>query len=333
MPGFSKWWVLAAVVILILSMHVCSEMGHTRRMKQSLARANAHKTVFVLIPVLYDVEDAAETLDSLFEQAAVPQRISVGVIQHASDGDTLNAYTALARHPHTAQVQVARYPPEWAEGAPAARALSMRLLKPNSDFVLWVDAHTTFTRDWDEALIEELLTLPEKSILTTLPPQTGTRTTSTFVRAVPEEDAVVRLEAAPTTKRPNTTLPSPFFCAAFCFAQNVPQLPVQPYTNNLCLLHSAYLIDRGFRFYTPQVCPVTQDWRKSRPGSEPSAEFTAHIVEQLEDPESVAVRMGVDVATGTVIRKGVQQGLSADPSREELVCKLGGSVALGFIDS
>lgn len=331
--GFGKWWVLAAVVVLILSMHVGSEMVHTKRMKGSLARNNAHKTIFVLIPVLHDIEDAADTLDSLFEQAAVPQRVQVGVIQHAREGDTLTAYTAMARHPHTAQIQVARYPVEWAEGAPSARALSMRLLKPQTDYVMWVDAHSTFARDWDETLIDELRTLPDNAILTTLPPQTGTRTTSTFVRAVPEEDGVVRLEAAPTTKRPNTTLPSPFFCAAFCFAATVPPLPVQPYTNNLCLLHSAYLTDRGFRFYTPQVCPVTQDWRKSRAATEPSAEFTAHVVEQLEDPERTATQLGVDVATGAITRKGVQQGLSVDPSREELVCKLGGSVALGFIDS
>lgn len=330
---FAKWWVLAAVVVLILSMHVGTEMVHTRRMKGSLARQHAHKTIFVLIPVLHDIDDAAETIDSLFEQAAVPQRVQVGVIQHAQDGDTLSAYTALARHQYTAQVQVARYPVEWAEGAPSARALSMRLLKPQTDYLLWVDAHSTFTRDWDEALIDELLTLPDNSIITTLPPQTGTRTVSTFVRAVPEDDGVVRLEAAPTTKRPNTTLPSPFFCAAFCFAQTVPQLPVQPYTNNLCLLHSAYLIDRGFRFYTPQVCPVTQDWRKSRATTEPSAEFTAHVVEQLEHPTETATQLGVDVATNAITRRGVQQGLSVEPSREELVCKLGGSVALGFIDS
>lgn len=328
-----KWWVLSAAVLFLLGVHVCSEISHNRRMRASANRQFAEETIFVLIPVLRDTDGAAETLESLFGAAAVPQRIQVAVLQHAkeSDGDTLSSYRALARHPHTANVHLARYPYEWSEGAPCARALGMRLLRPNTDYVMWVDAHTTFARDWDEALIAEHKRLPPKSILTTLPPQTGSATTSTFVRAVPDTP-LPRLEAAPFTKTPHDTLPSPFFCAAFCFAETLPAFQVEPFSNNLCLMHTAELLDRGYSFYTPRVCPVTQDWKKSGPSAEPSAEFVDAVAGGLRDAAAVQACMGVDLRSGQVTRKGVQQGLSQQPSREEYVCKLGGAVALGFID-
>ena len=328
-----KWWVMAAAVLFLLGVHVCSEISHARRMRASGTRQFADETIFVLIPVLRDTDGAADTLDSLFSSAAVPQRIQVAVLQHAqeADGDTLSAYRALARHPHTANVHLARYPYEWSEGAPSARALGMRLLRPNTDYVMWVDAHTRFARDWDEALIAEHRRLPPKSILTTLPPQTGSATRSTFVRAVPASP-LPRLEAAPFTKTPRDTLPSPFFCAAFCFAETLPALQVEPYTNNLCLMHTAELLDRGFSFFTPRVCPVTQDWKKSGPSAETSAELVDAVAGGLRAPERVQEVMGIDLKSGRVTRKGVQQGLSTQPTREEYVCKLGGAVALGFID-
>ena len=97
-------------------------------------------------------------------------------------------------------------------------------------------------------------------------------------------------------------------------------------------MHTAELLDRGYAFFTPRVCPVTQDWKKSAPSSEPSAEFVDAVAGSLRDAQRVEEAMGVDIKTGQITRKGVQQGLSIQPDREEYVCKLGGAVALGFID-
>ena len=75
---------------------------------------------------------------------------------------------------------------------------------------------------------------------------------------------------------------------------------------------------------------MTQRWDLSRPSGSPHPAFIQEVVASLTDPERVRQALGVDIATGEIVRRGVQQGLTADAAREELVCKLGGAVALGF---
>lgn len=331
---------IIGVFAVIAVMNMWSEHSHTSRIQKSLSLPHADKSVFVLIPAAGKdaVLDAADTLESLFSTADVPTRVHVGVVQHAdSVDDVMIEYRCIASRTFEAQVHVLRYPMKWKEGACAARALGMRLLYTGQSHVLWTDAHSRFCRGWDTMLLEELESLPPQSVLTTLPPQHNSDTLSTFVRVKRQNDHTLPvLEGLPTTKPPVSPLPSPFFSAAFAFAAApaFQDFTIEPHLTNACLVHTAQLLDRGWRLFAPAECPVTHDW--SRSGSsccEPSPGFIKRVLDGLANRAQVESTMGIDLASGDITEPRVQQGLMPESARtrDEMVCKVGTSVALSFV--
>ena len=332
--------IIIGIFTVIAVLNMWSDHTHTTRIKKSLSLPHAHSTVFVLIPVAGKeaVYDAADTLESLFSTADAPTRVHVGVVQHADEPDDVAIeYRCMASHSFESQVHVLRYPLRWKEGACAARALGMKLLYTGQNYVLWTDAHTRFVRGWDTALLEELESLPSQSVLTTLPPQHNSDTSSTFVRIKHQQDRTLPvLEGLVTTKPPVLPLPSPFFSAAFAFgpASAFFDLSVEQNVSNACLMHTAQLLDRGWKMFCPTSCPVTHDWEKSNScGHEPSLKYINSIVDALANPDAVAQIMGVDLKSGAITEPRVQQGLmpEAERTRDEMVCKVGTSVALSFV--
>ena len=333
--------IILGVVVGVGLLNMWNEQQHNVRLKHSMGRKHAPDSIFVLMPVYEETENAGDTLESLFMAAAVPTRVHVGVVQHAAESnDTLAAYQTVSQHPFLANIHMLRYPLHWREGAPAARIMGMQFLFNNQTYVLTVDAHTVFRDGWDEFLIEELLSLPPRSILTTLPPQHNEfncGSTLVRVKSVPEH-YMPAMEGLPTTKPPVTPLASPFFAAAFAFgpADAFKAWDIEPHVNNLCLTHSAQLLDRGWRFYVPSICPLTQDWTQSNPEQQqPSRGFLREITNQMQDRAGVQGIMGVDLVTGTITDARVQQGLMPENerTREEMVCKIGSSKAMGFINT
>ena len=331
--------IIIGIFTVIAVLNMWSDHTHTTRIKKSLSLPHAHSTVFVLIPVAGKeaVYDAADTLESLFSTADAPTRVHVGVVQHADEPDDVAIeYRCMASHSFESQVHVLRVRCG-GKKARAARALGMKLLYTGQNYVLWTDAHTRFVRGWDTALLEELESLPSQSVLTNFhPAQLG------HIQHVCAQNtnkiAHYLCCCLVTTKPPVLPLPSPFFSAAFAFgpASAFFDLSVEQNVSNACLMHTAQLLDRGWKMFCPTSCPVTHDWEKSNScGHEPSLKYINSIVDALANPDAVAQIMGVDLKSGAITEPRVQQGLmpEAERTRDEMVCKVGTSVALGLCDT
>ncbi len=119
--------------------------------------------IFVQIASYRDPECHA-TIKDLFEKAAHPGRIFVGVcwqFDPDADKDCFNL-----RYPREKQVRVVEYHIRDAKGAGWARAEAQRLWQ-GEEYTMQIQAHHRFERGWDDTLIEQLHRCPsEKSVLT-----------------------------------------------------------------------------------------------------------------------------------------------------------------------
>lgn len=121
-------------------------------------------TIFVNIAAYRDSE-AYPTIQDLFEKAADPSRIHVGLCWQYS---TLREEPFQLRDRHH-QISVINVDYKRARGACWARRAA-QCLYGNETYYLQVDAHSRFIPGWDEAMIEELAKCPsEKPILSTYP--------------------------------------------------------------------------------------------------------------------------------------------------------------------
>ena len=143
-------------------------------------------TIVVSIAALRETR-CPETLLSLIDAAAHPERVRVALVQqNAEDDPDCLAHvceqkrTPLARsgsvwsNPNGCaffdRVRVMRLSASEAKGPLYARALANRLVRDEDDFCLQIDAHSLFAPGWDRALLEEWgATANEYAVLSTYP--------------------------------------------------------------------------------------------------------------------------------------------------------------------
>lgn len=125
-------------------------------------------SIFVSIAAYRDPE-LQHTLVDLFERAAHPERVEVGVAWEAMPGE--DAHCLAVAPPRPAQVQLRESHAHWSRGAAAARWEASRLWQ-GQDYVLECDSHMRFVDGWDVRLIEMHRRLPsEKAVLSMYPPE------------------------------------------------------------------------------------------------------------------------------------------------------------------
>jgi GT2 family glycosyltransferase len=129
-------------------------------------RLASRPRIFVSIPSYRDPE-TQWTIKDLFEKAADPDAISVGICWQFVEGDDADCFIEPA--PRPAQVRTVNVAAERSQGSCWARAQAMSLWR-GEEFVLAIDAHTRFEPRWDELLLETIAACPgEKPVLTTYP--------------------------------------------------------------------------------------------------------------------------------------------------------------------
>lgn len=123
--------------------------------------------IFVSIAAFRDPE-CQKTLVELFEKAARPERISVGLVwQHDPVEDAAYFDLQPARRDQVRELRL-----DWREslGVCWARFLAQALWR-GEEFYLQIDSHMKFEAGWDEILIEDLRACPsDKPLLTMTPP-------------------------------------------------------------------------------------------------------------------------------------------------------------------
>ena len=241
-------------------------------------------TVFVSIASYRDPE-APHTIRSLFERAAVPSRVFVGVCfqcDSAADADCID----LSGLPPQwrANVRTLHMPWRAARGPVWARFLIQRRLYAREDYVLQIDSHTRAAAGWDARLIAMLgRCASPKPVLTTYPlPYTGTGDAATLsteerlsllcTRAAADAfgaDGMLRFRARLLATAPAAPLPTPFWAAGFSFSAGalVSEVPYDPHLPFLFfgeeISVALRMWTRGWDLFAPDEHVVFHLWARS----------------------------------------------------------------------
>ena len=240
-------------------------------------------TIFVVIYCYRDEHACAETLFSLFNEAACPWRVRAAVIHyvHPSDQgyafDIQNLYEhVVLRHDASSfqpNISVIELPHETATGPWAARRRAVDELFHKERFFMTIDCRTRVVRDWDNICMQQYtrcLTMSPRPILTTLPvmedPESPEETQPTYPILQDNGD----IEAVPYERTPVRPFPSPIALAAWFFTssrflEECPPVPL-PFLGDeeATVLMSARYYTYGWDFYTPSEVVAYRKPRNSK---------------------------------------------------------------------
>ena len=198
-----------------------------------------NESIFVSVPSYRDPE-CHRTITDLFEKAAHPERIVVGLFQqnHPQDVDFMVSPTCQKYRNQIRALTVSHYE---AKGPMYARHIIEQYLYQGEMFFLQIDSHCLFTPNWDQNMIYDLLRCDsDKPILTTYPPDFDR-----LSRRIPQypfpsylhfRDFHPRLgfteqERRFCTRVPSKPLKSLFWAAGFSFTlgEAIREVPYDPY--------------------------------------------------------------------------------------------------------
>ena len=249
------------------------------------ANAPAAPTVFVSIASYRDPE-APHTLRSLFESAADPSRVFVGVCFQCDPTDDADC-TDLSALPDAwrANVRTISMPWQQAKGPVWARFLIQRDLFADEDYFLQIDSHTRFAPRWEEELIAMLgRCASPKPVLTTYPlPYEGTGhaaqcsdeshatllCTRTNAEAFGAADGMLRFRARLLAAPLAAPVPTPFWAAGFSFSRGglVREVPYDPHLPFLFFGEEISIAlrmwTRGYDLFTPDKHILFHYWARS----------------------------------------------------------------------
>lgn len=219
--------------------------------KIAIKKSNgAAPRIFVNIPSYRDRE-CQWTVKDLFEKAAHPDRIHVGICWQFDEKTDQDCFEIITRPD-----QVRVYPVDWreSEGPCWARHQAQQLWE-GEEYSLQIDAHTRFTPGWDERLIEEISAcVSEKPVLSCDPasytppnalqpsPRPSIRLTQPFLA-----DGNIRGWGEVLDRVPQTPLRGAFIASRFVFASSniLNEVPYDP-----CLYIDQEEITYAARLYT-----------------------------------------------------------------------------------
>ena len=231
------------------------------------------ETIFVSIASYRDV-DCQWTIRDLFEKAAHPERIFIGVCWQwlpEVDGDCFD----IATRP--AQVRERRFHISESRGACWARAQAQALWQ-GEDYVLQLDAHHRFAEGWDRSLIDLLHRCPsERPFISSI--ALGFRPPRELSAAVPGKTVFKGFDSRsgipayfsnlPISAQDiaaDRLLPNPLICGHFLFspAAAAQDVPWDPYIHMKGdeITRGARLWTRGWDGYVPSRHILWHDWRR-----------------------------------------------------------------------
>ena len=220
--------------------------------------AQAGNTIFVQIAAYRDSE-CVPTIADLFQKAARPGNISVGVCWQFLPGiDTEN----LPIDSFAKQVRVLGVAANKSRGVCSARHQAEQFFN-GEDYVLQIDSHTRFVPNWDELMREELARCSgPRAALTCNPPryyppgQVEPNPRPMVKRAAPfMPGGDIRCQAEYLDFYPESPVQSAFISGAFVFARSdlIRKIPYDPwlYFNQEEITYAMRLFTHGWNIYCP----------------------------------------------------------------------------------
>ena len=115
-------------------------------------------TIFLHLPA-YREPELIPTIKDALDQAKYPKRLHFGICRQYEPSDGFDDLTEYKDNPN---FHIHEMLAKDAQGLPYARAIINEKLLTNQDYVLQLDAHHRFVKDWDETLINMHIGLEDK---------------------------------------------------------------------------------------------------------------------------------------------------------------------------
>lgn len=215
-------------------------------------------SIFVSIANYRDSQ-TPHTVNDLLSKAKYKDQITVGVFSQINK--QTDQHCLAPRYKSVVQ-EVVDY--TTSKGVCWARSFLLSKMRGDQDYVLQIDSHTRFVRDWDEILIDMLAQCGDKSVLTTYP--AGYQPPNVFdepnrylrlsVRSIdPHGVPVLSASALPIEQAPSIPQRNAFYSGNFSFTKGVTydQVPYDPYIYFLGeeTTMAVRLYTHGYNLYTP----------------------------------------------------------------------------------
>jgi hypothetical protein len=291
-----KWYVAIAVGIIVIWLIwrwrvSCNRAAKRKSIDKYCATVPESESIFVAIPSYRDPQ-CSETIFDLFEKAACPFRITVGVCQqnYPIDEDSVDGYKRMAHrgvHDFSGRIRMHRISADEAKGPMYARHLIEKHLYRGEKYYLTIDAHMLFTPNWDKKLIKMWKICKEwspKPILTMYPddfkPYNRTWSIPNYENQPPsylrfkkfnEQTGLVEIEGPKFKRVPSNPSLSLFWAAGFTFGlgSQIAEVPFDPHCHYTFLGEEismgARLWTSGYDFYHPTTMVVYHMWERQRP--------------------------------------------------------------------
>jgi hypothetical protein len=228
----------------------------------------ARPRIFVSVASYRDTE-CQWTVKDLFEKAAHPERVFVGICWQFIAAEDADCFLVKTR---PEQCRVIEVDARESRGVCWARAKIQELWR-GEEYVLQVDAHSRFAPGWDETFIEMLRACPsERAVLSTYPasyepPDRLGKDNVAIINAKEFDDnGVLALGSRGVHQSEMPSLPQPtaFIGAGTLFAPAaiIAEVPYDPYiyfTGEEITL-AARLWTHGWDLFTPNKCTVYHEY-------------------------------------------------------------------------
>lgn len=192
--------------------------------------------IFVQIASYRDPE-CQWTIKDLFDRAAHPERVFVGVLWQSIEAEDARCFEVPAPRPE--QVRVRHVDARESRGACWARS-EVSDLWAGEEWVLQLDSHMRFEPGWDEILLDIAAEVPsDKPLISTYPsgyePPDRLKRHAMFAMGAKEfrPDGILLMQGRHVDVKspPPAPLPGVFVSAAFCFAPSswLAEVPYDPH--------------------------------------------------------------------------------------------------------
>ena len=231
------------------------------------------ETLFVAIAAYRD-DDCQWTVKDLFDTAADPDRVFVGICWQTIPEEDDHLFEVTTRPDQVRSVTF--HATEDSQGACWARHQVQKLYR-GEDYVFQIDSHCRFVEDWDQRLIDMLRACPTpRPVLTTYPvgftpPRELGDRRLTYPTADRFHDTGVLVNGSWTTgleEAPPTPAPTALLAAGLVFAPGavVTEVPYDPhlYFQGEEISMAVRLWTHGWDLFVPNDCLLYHDYTEGR---------------------------------------------------------------------
>lgn len=333
--------MLLLAVLLLVALRVLQRTAYRLYTRWESHKPRSNYKVFVSLYSDKDPE-ATHTLSTLFQNAAYPNNVTVGLVTHHDDDrDPIAQYLATCgRTEYTSNIRTMRI--QSRRCVSSARRAVEKYLYTGQDFVLVMDSNTMLCNEWDRMLLQQIRDAQQRAphpVITSYPPHYSVThrpvdeaPPSTYITLRKFSGGIPQLQGklyAQTPKRPHRSL---FWSSHFSFAsrtlvRDVPHDPLMP-TEGYELVMACRMYTSGYDFFTAHSVA----WHVWDGQQQDTSTSRAYVRKQLTDLHHNANNRrtltdywkycGVDLQKQHAQPKAYH-GVSDDADEDEMLCKFG----------